>query len=190
MKRYILTGGISSGKSTVVEMLKQHDIEVIDADKISFKIFHDNEDKIREIFETDLIDQELRKYVSKEVFSHPKMRFKLESFMLPLIKEEMKSQELKLNGKLYVLDIPLYFEKRQNVNESDFIILLNIPYKTQVERLMKRDNIDKVAADKKIMSQLPNSVKVKKSDYVIDNNSTLEDLKINVDKMIKEVFNL
>jgi len=185
--RYILTGGIASGKSTVVEILKQHSIKIIDADLISRQVFSENEASIREILDLKTSGNILRKDVGNLVFTKPKMKFKLETFMHPLIRKEMDKQERELKGKVYVLDIPLYFEQKLQM-DNDFVIVMNTPYDTQLQRLMKRNDLSKIEADKRILSQLPTAVKIKKSNYIIDNTQGLDELKINVDKMLEQVF--
>lgn len=187
MRRIILTGGISSGKSTVVEMLKEDGIKVVDGDKISFTVFNENIDNIKEIFETDLNGDELRKYVSNEVFSKPKKRLALEALLHPIIRERIEEEHQSLASEKHILDLPLYFE-RSPKQPDDYVVLVAVPYKTQLERLMKRNNFTKEEADKRILSQMPTAVKAKRSDLVIDNSGDLEKLKKQTLSLIAEVF--
>lgn len=187
-KRYILTGGIASGKSTVVEMLKNESIDIIDADIISHKKFTECENEIRSMFNLSESGVELRKSVSNIVFNNPRERLRLENLLLPKIKVEIDLQENKFKDRVYVLDIPLYFEKKTNMKENDYVILVTIPYELQVQRLMQRNNLTKAEADKIILTQLPTSVKEKKSDYIIMNDGSIDDLKTNVYKMLHYVF--
>ena len=186
--RYILTGGIASGKSTTLNMMKEYGIEVIDADVISHKVFAENEDAIREVFELTTSGDILRKEVSDLIFSKPKKRFQLEALLHPIIKSEISKQEKELQDKVYVIDIPLYFEKRSDKQDGDFVITLDTNYETQVVRLMKRNNFTKDQADKRILSQIPNAVKVKKADYVLYNSGTIDELKSAVKIMLDKVF--
>ncbi len=187
MGRIILTGGISSGKSTVVKTLEQKGIIVIDSDKIAKNIFTRNIPKIQEMFDTKLKGVELRSFVGGIIFSNPRMKMKLEAFIHPKIRKVIQTKERELKDKLHLIDMPLYFETKHFLKD-DYVILLSIPYEIQVERLMKRNNFTKVEADKRIMAQLPTAIKEKKSDYVIKNNGTFEELELKVLEMIKEVF--
>ncbi len=185
--RIILTGGIGSGKSTIVEMLKKHDIVVIDSDTISKNVFTRNIPAIQDIFATELKGVDLREYVSGIIFSQPKMRMQLATLMHPKIRNIIHQRELELKQIPHVIDMPLYFETKQFVDD-DYIILVKISYEKQLERLMSRSGYTKEESDKRILTQLPTSIKERKSDYIIDNEGTLEELEEKALKMITKVF--
>lgn len=183
MSRIILTGGISSGKSTVVKTLEANGITVIDSDKISKNIFTRNIPMIQEMFDTDLKGQELRSFVGNIIFSQPLMKMKLEAFMHPKIRNVIKTRERELKGVQHLIDMPLYFETKSFLKD-DYVILLSIPYELQLSRLMERNNFTAEEANKRILSQLPTAIKEKKSDYVIKNDGSFEDLENKVVEMI------
>jgi len=186
--RIILTGGIASGKSTIAKELLKYDISIIDSDKISKNIFTRNITKIQKMFATDLKGDALRKYVGDIIFTSPKMRFQLESFMHPKIKNIIKKRERELKGKKYIIDIPLYFETKSFMEDDDFVILVSIPYKDQVERLMRRNNLTKEEANKRIIAQLPTAIKERKSDYIIENTGTIDELKSKVNNLVNKIL--
>jgi len=187
MNRIILTGGISSGKSTVVKTLEQNGIKVIDSDVIAKNIFSRNIPTIQKMFETDLNGNKLRAFVGSIIFSQPLMKMKLEALIHPKIRNVIKTRERELKDSPHIIDMPLYFETKHFLKD-DYVILLSIPYETQVERLMKRNDFTKEEADKRIMAQLPTAVKEKKSDYIIRNDGSFEELEDKVNLMISEVF--
>jgi dephospho-CoA kinase len=186
-KRIILTGGISSGKSTVAKLLEENGITVIDSDIIAKNIFSRNITTIQKMFDTTLKGNKLRAFVGNIIFSQPLMKMKFEALMHPKIRNIIKTRERKLKGKNHIIDIPLYFETKFFL-EEDFVILISIPYETQVKRLMKRNNFTKEEADKRIISQLPTAIKEKKSNYVITNDGSFEDLEKKVNILISEIF--
>jgi len=188
MNRIILTGGISSGKSTVVKTLEQNGIKVIDSDVIAKNIFSRNIPTIQKMFETNLKGNKLRAFVESIIFSQPLMKMKLEALMHPKIRNVIKTREREFKNIPHIIDMPLYFETKHFLKD-DYVILLSIPYETQVERLMKRNNFTRDEADKRIMSQLPTAIKEKKSDYIITNDGTLEELEEKVMVLIKDKFN-
>ena len=57
----------------------------------------------------------------------------------------------------------------------------------RLERLMKRNNLSKEDAQLRIDSQMPQEEKVKRVDYVINNNSTLDSVKDEVEKVLKDL---
>ena len=187
MGRIILTGGIACGKSTIVEEFKKHDIIVIDSDKIAKNIFTRNIPTIQEMFDTDLKGDELRAYVGKTIFLNPRLKLQLEAFMHPKIRKVIKTKERELKGKKHIIDMPLYFETKHFLDD-DFVILVTVTYETQLQRLMDRNHFIKEDADRRIMAQLPSAIKEKKSDCVIDNNGTIEELQENIQKLIKVIF--
>lgn len=187
MKRYILTGGIACGKSTVAKTLKEQGIKVIDADVISHTIFDLHKDHIKEMFGTDLDGTELRGFIANEIFSNPKKRFELEFFMHPLIRKEMNNIEASMQGDNYILDIPLYYEKTQK-DVNDVVIVISTDYETQLDRLMKRNNLSLDDANKRILTQIPNSIKESRADYVIKNDGTINDLVASTLCMIEFYF--
>lgn len=187
MGRIILTGGIASGKTTVAELFKQLGIIVIDADEIAKNIFKRNIPKIQEMFSTSLSGNELRAYVAEQIFSNPRMKFKLESFMHPKIQKIIKKRGSELKNVPHIFDIPLYYETKQIIND-DFVIVVSIKYETQLNRLMERNNLTEEQAKKRILSQLPTAVKEKKANCIIDNNGSLEKLEIKVNELLDKLF--
>ena len=187
MGRIILTGGISSGKSTVSKTLEKNGIVIIDADVLSFNIFQRNISIIQKMFNTSLRGPELRKFVGTVIFSNPLMKLKLEAFMHPKIRNLIKQRERKYKDIPHVIDMPLYFETKHFLDD-DYVILLSIPYDKQLKRLMKRNNLTEDEANKRILSQLPTAIKEQKSDYIIKNSGTLKTLEKKVEKLVKDVF--
>ena len=74
---------------------------------------------------------------------------------------------------LVVLDIPLLYELNLT-NLVDKVIVVYTTRKTQLDRLMHRDQLTKLEAEQRINSQISIEEKKQKADYVIDNNGTKE----------------
>lgn len=189
MGRIILTGGISSGKSTVVSILEKNNIVVIDSDKIAKNIFTRNIPKIQEMFDTTLKGDKLRSFVGGIIFSNPRMKMKLEAFMHPKIRKVIQTKERGLKDKLHLIDMPLYFETHNELT-NDFVILVSITYENQLHRLMERNKFTKTQANQRIMGQLPTAIKERNADYIIDNNGTMDELEENCLLMIKKCFSV
>ena len=69
--------------------------------------------------------------------------------------------------------------------DLDKIIFVTADENVRLERVMKRDNCNKDYAQKKILAQAPEKEKIKKSDFIIENNSTFENLKNQVKTMLQ-----
>ena len=177
MLKIAITGNIASGKSTVEKIIENNGYKVYDTDKIAHKILENSED-VKKAFKT--VD---RKEIAKRVFSSPKKLKLLESIIHPKVKEEI----LKIfdsEEKLVFISVPQLFE-------SGFDTLFNkIIYVTadralRLERLIKRNNLTIEEAEIRINAQVEKD-KIKKSDYIIENNTDL----VNLQNKVKEVLEL
>ncbi|MBE5761622.1 MAG: dephospho-CoA kinase [Clostridiales bacterium] len=185
-----LTGTIGSGKSTVSGYLRSLGAVIVDADEISRSLTAPGGRaliKIREsfgdkVFSGDALD---RKALAGEVFSDKEKLQKLNSILHPLIFEQMFleiNEAVNGGAKHVIADVPLLFETGFE-KHCDEIWLVYTDEKTQLERIVKRDNCTEEAAKARIANQMPVSEKMKKSDRLIDNSGDL-------DSLFKQVENL
>ncbi|MCR1815662.1 dephospho-CoA kinase [Aliarcobacter butzleri] len=185
-----LTGGISTGKSTVCNLLKLHGFLTIDADKIAHKLLDENSSKIEEMFGKKYVEngKVLRKELGKIIFSNEENKLKLEALLHPLIKEEIikESKIYEEQNKPYFVDIPLFFEKMHYPISKSLVIYT--PKELQIQRLMKRDNIDEKEAKLKISNQMDIEEKRKLANIVIDNSKDLKHLQNEVERVIGEII--
>ncbi|MDN5053989.1 dephospho-CoA kinase [Aliarcobacter butzleri] len=185
-----LTGGISTGKSTVCNLLKLHGFLTIDADKIAHKLLDENSSKIEEMFGKEYVEngKVLRKKLGKIIFSNEENKLKLEALLHPLIKEEIikESKIYEEQNKPYFVDIPLFFEKMHYPISKSLVIYT--PKELQIQRLMKRDNIDEKEAKLKISNQMDIEEKRKLANIVIDNSKDLKHLQNEVERVIGEII--
>ena len=185
-----LTGGISTGKSTVCNLFKLHGFLTIDADLIAHKLLDENSNKIATMFSEQYVEngKVLRKELAKIIFSNEENKLKLESLLHPLIKEQIikESKIFESQNKPYFVDIPLFFEKMNYPISKSLVIYT--PKEIQIQRLMKRDNIDKDEAKLKISNQMDIEEKRKLADMVIDNSQNLKHLQAEVERIIGEII--
>lgn len=184
-----LTGGISTGKSTVCNLFKLHGFLTIDADKIAHKLLDENSHKIATMFGEEYVEngKVLRKKLGPIIFSNEKNKLKLEALLHPLIKEDIieESKLFEAEGKPYFIDIPLFFEKMNYPISKSLVIYT--PKDIQVDRLMKRDNIDQEEALLKISNQMDIEEKKNLATLVIDNSKNLKNLQKEVERIIEEI---
>ena len=185
-----LTGGISTGKSTVCNLFKLHGFLTIDADKIAHRLLDENSHKIASMFGEQYVEngKVLRKELGKIIFSNEENKLKLEALLHPLIKEEIikESKIFEEQNKPYFVDIPLFFEKMHYPIPKSLVIYT--PKNLQIERLMKRDNISEDEAKLKISNQMHIEEKRKLADMVIDNSQNLKHLQNEVERIIGEII--
>ena len=197
MKIVGLTGGISSGKSTVSSYLKQLKIPVIDADEVARKVVEPNSQGAREIrktFGSDVFEEDgslNRQKLGSLIFSNAENRQKLDDLLQPLIKIMIldEIEEYRQKGEnMIVLDLPLLFEKQYEELCED-IIVVYIPKELQLERLMRRNQYTKQEALSRIDSQLSIEEKRKRATVLFDNQGTIQQLYRQVEQWLVETKN-
>lgn len=188
-----LTGGIASGKSTVSAYLAQNGALIIDADLIARQVVAKKSSGLKQIvakFGGEILTAsgELdRKKLGKLVFSNKDLLKNLTDITGPLIRAEIFREieaAKKAQVKLVVLDIPLLFETGYQTL-CDKVMVVTIPSKLQLERVMKRDNLSAAEARKRIANQLPASKRNELADVLIDNSKSVAETYQQVLKWLK-----
>ncbi len=184
-KCVVITGSIGCGKSSVCEILSQKGYEVIDADKIARELFETSKEEIKNIFGDEAAND--RKILASIVFEDEVKRKQLEQIMHPKIKEKIfaKIGELEKKGKIYFVDIPLFFETK-NYDLSP-VAVVYAPKEKQLSRVIARGGISEQEAQKRIAAQIDIEQKAKMADFIIDNSTDMNSLKINTEKFLQEV---
>ncbi|PUU93260.1 MULTISPECIES: dephospho-CoA kinase [Halanaerobium] len=190
-----LTGGIATGKSTAAEYLKEKGARIIDADQISHQISRRGE-KGWKLVVDEFGDNILRKdrefdrdKLGEIVFSDPAKRKKLESLLHPLIIYEMKEQahQYLKNDEIVVFMAPLLYEVGLD-RFCDQIWVISSSEDNQIKRLKSRNDFSREEALNRIKAQMPLAEKEEKADVVIENNSTIADLKNKIDLYWEKVL--
>ncbi len=189
-----LTGGIVGGKSTVASMFRDLGAKIIDADRLGHSVILPHRPtwkKIVNLFGKDILRNDLtidREKLGKTVFANQTLLKKLNEITHPeIIKMIKKEIDLVKNtthnqGKILIIDAALIYEAKID-RLMDKIIVVYINEDEQVKRLAKRNNLSKEEALQRIKSQIPMKEKVKLADYVIDNSSSLNKTKKQVEKI-------
>ncbi|KAG7928982.1 hypothetical protein KL925_001163 [Ogataea polymorpha] len=195
-----LTGGIASGKSTVSKRLQEeYHITVIDADEIAHQIVEPGRPAYKKIVRyfgdkiTDLIlpDGTLnRPALGAYVFQNKGELQILNKITHGQVRKEMLwlmlCSWLKLES-IVVLDVPLLFEAGMDIICGMVVSVVCEP-KIQLQRLMERNpELSRAECEKRIASQMSNDDKIKRSDYVLDNNNSVEELNQKIDSVIRKV---
>ncbi|WP_079510007.1 dephospho-CoA kinase [Mesobacillus jeotgali] len=177
-----LTGGIASGKSTVSSMFTELGITVIDADIEARLAVEPGEQAYNDIvshFGKGILDEDgtiNRPALGAIIFNNEEKRLLLNSIVHPAVRERMaeKRQAAEAaNEKAVVMDIPLLFESRLT-SLVEKIIVVFVDEKTQLQRLMARNDFSEDEALSRIKSQMPLKDKVDLADEIIDNSGSIE----------------
>ena len=129
-----------------------------------------------------------RKKLGELVFKSPAELAKLEALLHPKITAEILSQAqaLEAKGKIYFVDIPLFFEGKR-YEFFDKAAVVYAPKDTLILRVMKRNGLDHAAAKHRVELQMDIEQKRAMADFVIDNGGDLAALKAAVERFLKEL---
>ncbi len=183
-----LTGGIACGKSYVSSFLSDLNYKVIDTDKISKSLYLDKSylDKLESEFSDCFNDHILDKNkLKEEVFSSQDKLDKLNSIAHPLILEKTKEEIDKSEGIIFI-DAPLLFEAKFDVL-CDISICVYTSKDIQLKRLLLRDKIDEVLAQKIINSQMDLENKKNKANILIESCEDYSDTNKNILKALERI---
>ena len=187
MIKCAIVGNIASGKTEIIE--KQGYI-VFDTDFITHDILTDNPKIAQEFIDYDVFEHGRlsREKLGKLVFSQPDLLRKLEDIVHPLILDEVEQIfKTYTDEDVIFISVPLLFEVGWE-RMFDKIIFIKADDDIRLERLISRNGYDKEYALKRINSQLPQEEKEEKSDFVIKNNSSVEELKAQVEKILQNIL--
>lgn len=189
-----ITGGIASGKSTVVDEVRKHGYQVIDADQV----VHELQAKGGKLYQALLdwlgdsilkLDGELdRQKLGQMIFASKEMLAKSSQIQNGIIRQELarRRDELAKSQEVFFMDIPLLIE-RDYVDWFDDIWLVFIDEKTQLERLVLRNHLTREEAQKRIASQMSTEAKKTFADKLLDNSGDIATLKEKVAELLAEL---
>lgn len=193
-----LTGGIATGKSTVSKLLLQKGIPIIDADIVARQVVKVGKPAYNDIVENfgNIIlnsDKSInRQKLGEIIFTNDELRLLLNRIVHPRVMEEIRQKinYISQNSDVIFLDIPLLIEEKDIIISSgikiDQIWLVYTTEGIQIDRLMKRDDIDYQKALMRIVAQMPINEKKKLVDVIIDNTKGLEHLENQIDDLLKD----
>lgn len=178
-----ITGGIASGKSTVTEFLRQKGFQVVDADAVVHQLQKPGgrlfQILVEHFGEKILLENgELNRHLlASLIFSNPEEQEWSKRTQGEIIREELAAlrNQLTQTEALFFMDIPLLFEQNY-ASWFDETWLVYVNRDCQLERLMKRDQISKEAAESRLNSQWPLERKISLASRSLDNNGNQEQL--------------
>ena len=179
-----LTGQTGAGKSTVSKVFSDNGFAIINADLISRKVVEKGTkclEEIVDIFKDGILNSDgtlNRKALGNIVFIDKTKLEMLNTIIYPYITSEILNEIKHLSDsgkKLVLLDAPTLFESHAD-DFCEIIISVLSDEEIREERIIKRDGLTKKQANDRMNSQLDAEYFASHSDYVIENNDTLESL--------------
>lgn len=178
MLRIGLTGGIASGKTTVANLFARLGVPIIDTDKVARALMDDPAIKKQVIshFGDAILDDEkqiARSKLRKMIFDDAKARQWLESVLHPKIRAAVMEELNTLRAAYCIIVIPLLNAGTRKHYPLDHILVVDCSENEQIERVMQRDHIDKILAQKMIDHQLDRQSRLQLADTIISNRGNL-----------------
>jgi len=196
MKVIGLTGNIACGKSVVASMLEDLGAKVIDVDDIARKVVEPKETAWHEIVDTfgrGILNPDgtiNRKTLGDIIFDNDRKRKMLNDITHPKIIEKTREtveEYRKDNVEVVIIEAALIVEKGGLKDLIERLIVVTSDQQSQIDRLIKRNDLTKEEAVSRINSQMPISEKTKHADYIIDNSGTVKETQNQVNQLWQEI---
>ncbi len=197
-----LTGGIGSGKTVVAEMFRDAGASVINADILAKEILWNNKDIHKQVIavfgpsvmgKNGIVDKEI---LSSVVFAdrdsiekinriiHPAVSGEIQAILTDIRKNKRNSMVVEESALIYESSIEQKF---------DCVVSVSANEDTRIRRIKNRDNKTEEEIRKRMRLQVDEKIHRQKSDYLINNSGSFEDLKnlaAEVITAIKEKYNI
>lgn len=175
-----LTGGIGSGKSLAAEFFAELGAIVIDSDQLAREVIERGQPGFDEVVaqfgDSILTDGAIdRSKLAQLVFSDEAARARLESIIHPRVRSAAAQIAARAGeGSIVITQIPLLFETN---GASRFDLVVTVAAKTEIrrERLLSR-GLKSYEIEQRLAAQATDEQRAGISNFVIENNGSVEDL--------------
>ena len=179
-----ITGGVGAGKSTVLDFLEEkYQAYVMKADEIGHLVMEPGQscyEPVIALFGRQIIKNDKtidRRLVSDVVFSHPDMLEKLNHIIHPAVKEYIRRQlalKKEEGQRICVVEAALLLEDHYE-EFCDTVWYIHTDSEIRIRRLMESRGYTREKSMSIIASQAPEEFFRTHTDYVVTNNTDLED---------------
>lgn len=186
-----ITGGIGSGKSEVSRIFRDLGFSVYNSDSEAKNIVNTDsqtKNKITELLGSqayDALGNYDTKYVSKKVFNDSQLLERLNQIIHPAVDQHFNEWVKKQATDFVFKETALLFELNLD-KECYKTILVTADENIRIERVMKRDKRTQEEIQKIIQKQMPETEKIKRADFIIQNNSTLSHLQNEAKRILQQ----
>lgn len=191
-----LTGGIASGKTYVVSLLREFGCDVLDADATAHRVMEPGQPAYAEIvahFGAQIVDEAGRidrGRLGAIVFADPRERAVLNGIVHPRVYEAQAKWLADLEAQkpqaIAVIDAALIIETG-SWRRFDRIVVVHCEPEIQLARLMARNGLSREAAEARIAAQMPTIEKLRFADYTIDTSVGFDDTCCQVESLFAQL---
>lgn len=186
---YGITGGISSGKTTIVKYLENRGIPTFSCDENIQEIMNvDNSviNLLKNNFPNCVEREKVNKSCLREEALLKNKLDVLETIFHPLVRQNMEEFieiSKKKGAKKIALEVPLLFEKKME-GYFDIILLADCPVDVQLSRIEKNTQLTREMASTIMKRQMKREQKIEKADYVIDCTKSKEEVYQKIEEIV------
>lgn len=187
-----LTGGVASGKSTVAARFAALGVPVIDADIAARHVVAPGSDGLNAVigeFGMDAMGADGgldRAWMRRHVFADDAARERLEAILHPRIRQRLRAEVGASQADWVLLALPLLAESWPDYDWVDRVLVVDLPEATQLERLMRRDDVDQAMARRMLAAQASRQQRRQIADDIIDNRASIEALGTEVRRLAED----
>ena len=190
-----ITGGIGAGKSTFCNEVKKRKLNILDSDKQVDTLYKKPKKSFLNYLKKIGLGEAVKnnkinkKQIGNIIFSNKKIKASLEKYIFKQVRKkraEFIKKEKNKKTKVVFLDIPLLFENNLS-KDFDMVISIISKKKERLKRLRKSKKITKAYFDKIIATQTTDVVRIKNSDIIIFNNTTMRSYIIKINNVLNKI---
>ncbi|MGH7543224.1 MAG: dephospho-CoA kinase [Gemmatimonadota bacterium] len=187
-----LTGNVASGKTTVAERWREAGVRVINADRLGHAVLVEDEaakEALVEAFGDRILaaDGSIdRAALGERAFAADDGVRRLNAIVHPPLLERLRAEierAARTGEPLAVVDAALVFEFGMD-DDLDSIVLVTAPRHLRAERLRRTRGLDDERITRIMAAQMPDAEKEGRSDYVVVNDGSLEELEAAADRTL------
>jgi dephospho-CoA kinase len=189
-----VTGGIGSGKSVAVSIIKELGYPVFSCDQITAVLYENKTvlKGLKKIFPTAIKGifnlKAAKKEIARIIFSDKSKYEQLNDFLMPLILSEL-FDKLKGEKGLVFAEVPLLFERNLQ-NQFDHVIVITRDKNSRIESVIKRSNLTKEQVEERIKMQFDYDIFSPNKEIVIENDGSLESFREKIKNAVDNIINL
>ena len=189
-----LTGGIGTGKTTVAKEFEAMGVPVYYADDRAKEIMQKDPEikaQIMSLFSKKAYkDNSLNtRYISGIVFENPNLLKKLEKIVHPAVRKDFCIWVKKQKADYIIVENAILHKTGMD-QLVDFVVTVTANETERLKRLKKRDGKTETALKKIIKNQDSTNKLLKKTNYILENNGNLKNLKEKILKLDLKVKNM
>ena len=190
-----LTGNVASGKTTIADRWREAGVRVIDADRLGHAVLQEDETArwtLVEAFGEEVLTADGsidRNALAEQAFADEDGVRRLNAIVHPPLLERLRSElekAARAGERLAVVDAALVFEFGMD-DDLDAVVLVTAPPELRADRLRQSRGLDNQRIARIMAAQMPDAEKEERSDYVVVNDGSLEDLEAAADRTLARI---